>query len=99
MLVDSNVDIEAARWLCYHAAWLLDQGKSPRDASAEIARCKLYACNIASQIALRTVRIMGGYGTIPEYEVVRRLNDSVELFTTAGTQEIMKNTIGRSIIS
>ena len=99
MLVDSNVEIEAARWLCYNAAWLLDQGKSPRDAGDEIARCKLYACNIASQIALRAIQVMGGYGTIPEYEVVRRLNDSIELFTAAGTQEIMKNTIGRSILS
>ncbi len=99
MLVDSNLEIEAARWLCYHAAWLLDQGKSPREAADAIARCKLYACNIASQIALRAIQIMGGYGTIPEYEIVRRLNDSIELFAAAGTQEIMKNTIGRSIIS
>jgi alkylation response protein AidB-like acyl-CoA dehydrogenase len=99
MLVDSNLEIEAARWLCYHAAWLLDQGKSPRDAGDDIARSKLYACNIASQIAMRAIQVMGGYGTIPEYEVVRQLNDSIELFTAAGTQEIMKNTIGRSIIS
>ena len=99
MLVESNLEIEAARWLCYNAAWLLDQGKSPRDAGDDIARCKLYACNIASQIALRAIQVMGGYGTTPEYEVVRRLNDSLELFTAAGTQEIMKNTIGRSIIS
>lgn len=99
MLVESNLEIEAARWLCYYAAWLLDQGKSPRDAGDAIARCKLYACNMASQIALRAIQIMGGYGTIPEYEIVRRLNDSIELFSAAGTQEIMKNTIGRSIIS
>jgi len=99
MLVDSNLEIEAARWLCYLAAWLLDQGKSPREVGDEIARCKLYACNIASQIALRAIQIMGGYGTVPEYEIIRRLNDSLELFTAAGTQEIMKNTIGRSIIS
>jgi len=99
MLVEANLEIEAARWLCYYAAWLLDQGKSPRDAGSEIARSKLYACNIASQIALKTIQVMGGYGTIPEYQVVRRLNDAIELFTAAGTQEIMKNTIGRSIIS
>lgn len=99
LLVDSNLEIECARWLCYQAAWLLDQGKSPRDAGTEIARCKLYACDIASKVALRAIQIMGGYGTIPEYEVVRRLNDSIELFTAAGTQEIMKNTIGRSIVS
>lgn len=99
MLVDSNVEIEAARWLCYYPAWLLDQGKSPRDVSNEVARSKLYTCNIASQIALRAIQIMGAYGAVAEYEVVRRLNDSIELFAAAGTQEIMKNTIGRSIIS
>jgi alkylation response protein AidB-like acyl-CoA dehydrogenase len=42
---------------------------------------------------------MGGYGAVPEYEIVRRLNDSIELFSAAGSQEIMKNTIGRSLIS
>ena len=99
MLVDSNVEIEAARWLCYNAAWLLDQGKSPRDISNEIARAKLYTCNMASQIALRAIQIMGGYGTIPEYEIVRRLNDSLELFAAAGSQEVMKSTIGRSLVS
>ena len=99
MLVDSNLEIESARWLCYYSAWLLDQGKSAREAGAAIARSKLIACDIASQIALRAIQIMGGYGTIPEYEIVRRLNDAIELFTAAGTQEIMKNTIAQSILS
>lgn len=99
MLVDSNLEIECARWLCYYAASLLDQGKSPRDVGTEIARCKLYACDMASRIALRAIQIMGGYGAVPEFEIVRRLNDSIELFSAAGSQEIMKNTIGRSLIS
>ncbi len=99
MLVDSNLEIEAARWLCYYAAWLLDQGKNPRDVGDDTARCKLYACNIASQVALRAIQIMGGYGALPEYEILRRLHDSIELFAAAGTQEIMKNNIGRSITS
>lgn len=99
MLVDSNLEIETAKWLCYYTAWLLDQGKSPRQISGDIARSKFYACNIASQVAMRAIHIMGGYGTAPEFEVVRRLNDSMELFAAAGSQEIMKNTIARSIIS
>ena len=99
LLVDSDLEIESARWLCYYSAWLLDQGKSAREAGAAIARSKLMACNIASQIALRAIQIMGGYGTIPEYQIVRRLNDAIELFTAAGTQEIMKNTIAQSILS
>jgi alkylation response protein AidB-like acyl-CoA dehydrogenase len=99
MLVDSSLEIESARWLCYYAAWLLDQGKSPREAGEAIARAKLHACNIASQVALRAIQVMGGYGTIPQYEIVRRLNDAIELFTAAGTQEIMKNTIAGSILA
>jgi len=99
LLVDANVEIEAARWLCYCAASLLDQGKSPRDAGDEIARCKLYTCNIATQVALRAIQVLGGYGTLPEYEIVRRLSDAIELFAAAGTQEIMKNSIARSIIA
>ncbi|MDD5127118.1 MAG: acyl-CoA dehydrogenase family protein [Dehalococcoidales bacterium] len=99
MLVDCNMEIETARWLCYKAAVLLDQGKSPRDAGDDITRCKLYSCDIASKVALRAIQIMGGYGTIPQYEITRRLNDSIELFTAAGTQEIMKNTLARSIIA
>ena len=99
MLVDSNMEIESARWLCYYCAWLLDQGKSPREAGTAIARSKLIACDIASQVALRAIQIMGGYGTIPEYEIVRRLNDAIQLFTAAGTQEIMKNTIAQAILS
>ncbi|MFH1382470.1 MAG: acyl-CoA dehydrogenase family protein [Chloroflexota bacterium] len=98
-LVDCNLEIEAAKWLCYKAAWLLDQGKSPRDAGDDIARSKLYACDIASRIAIKTIQIMGGYGTIHEYDIVRRLNDANELFTAAGTQEIMKSTIARSLIA
>lgn len=99
MLVEASLDIEAARWLCYNAAWLLDQGKSVREAGDDIARCKLYACKIANEISTKAVQILGGYGPLPEYEAMRRLNDSLELFSAAGTQEIMKVTLARSIIS
>jgi butyryl-CoA dehydrogenase len=37
MLVDMNTEIEAARWLCYHCAWLLDQGKNPREVGSGTA--------------------------------------------------------------
>ena len=97
--MDCNLEIETARWLCYKAAWMLDQGVSVRDCGDDIVRAKLHSCDIASKVALRAINVMGGYGTVPQYEVVRRLNDSVELFTAAGTQEIMKNTLGRSITS
>lgn len=96
-LVDMNTEIEAARWLCYYPAWLLDQGKSPREIGAEIARAKLYATDVANRVCPKAVQVLGGYGAIPEYHVVRRLRDAQEMWPAAGTQEIMKLTIGASI--
>jgi butyryl-CoA dehydrogenase len=97
MLVDISNGIEAARLLTYKAACLLDQGKNAREAGTEIARAKLYACDIANDVAFKTVRILGGAGTTPEYQVTRRLRDALELLPAAGTQEIMKVVIGGGI--
>jgi butyryl-CoA dehydrogenase len=97
MLGDMSTGIEAAKLLTYKAAWLLDQGKSPREAGTDIARAKLYACDLANDLAFKTVRILGGAGTTPEYQVTRRLRDALELLPAAGTQEIMKVVIGGSI--
>lgn len=97
MLVDMNVEIEAARFIAYKAGWLLDQGTGPREAGADIAKAKLCTCELANRVALNAVRVLGGAGTTPEYHVVRRLRDASELFAAAGTQEIMKIIIGGSI--
>jgi len=93
-LVDINVEIEAAKWLCYYSAWLLDQGKKATEIASEIARAKLYATDVANRACPKAVQIMGGYGLIPEYQLVRRLRDALEILPAAGTQEIMKVLIG-----
>lgn len=97
MLVDMNVDIEAARLLSHKAGWLLDQGKGPREVVADIARAKLFTCELANKVAFDSVRILGACGTTPEYHVIRRLRDAQELLVAAGSQEIMKVVIGGSI--
>jgi len=97
MLVDMQTDIEAARWLVYRPAWLLDQGKSPRDAGVEIARAKLIAVDMAIRNCLKAQQIMGAYGQSPEYRVEMYLRDVLELLSAGGTQEIMRATIGRAI--
>ena len=97
MLADMNTEIESARWLYYYPAWLLDQGKNPREVSTEIARAKLYCVDMAIRNCTKAVQIMGAYGLSPEYHVERRLRDVLELFPAAGTQEIMRVTIGSAI--
>ncbi len=98
-LVDMNVDFEATKWISYYAAWQIDQGADVRAIGPDIARAKLLGCELANKVAPKAVQIMGGYGVSEEYHVVRRLRDALQLFPAAGTQEIMKVTIGRSIMA
>ncbi len=97
MLADMNTEIEAARWLYYLPASLLDQGKGPREVGIEIARAKLYCVDMAIRNCTKAVQIMGAYGLSPEYQVERRLRDVLQLLPAAGTQEIMRVTIGSAI--
>jgi len=97
MLVDMNNDIEAARWLCYRPAVLLDQGKSAKDIGVDIARAKFMAVDVALRTCLKAQQAMGAYGQSPEYRVEMYLRDMLELLTAGGTQEIMKVVIGRSL--
>ena len=97
MLADMEVEVEAAKWLCYYAAWLIDQGKSSREIGRDIARAKLYATEVAGSVSLKAIQVMGGYGVTAEYQVIRRLNDALTLFPATGTNQIMRVTIGREI--
>ena len=98
-LADMNVDIEATKWVSYHAASQIDQGKGIREVGTDIARAKLLGCELANRVAPKAVQIMGAYGHSEEYHVARLLRDALHLFPAAGTQEIMKITIGRSILA
>ncbi len=97
MLADMDVEIEAAKWLAYYAAWLLDQGDTGREIAKEIAKAKLYTAEVARRIALKAVQIHGAYGTLPEFKVIRYLLDSLETIAAGGTNEIMRVIIGQDL--
>ena len=98
MLVDMEVAIETARWFCYHTAWLIDQGKSSREVAKDVAMAKLYTTDVAKKVTIDAMSVLGGYGTALEYQLAHRLHDALEIVAGVGTQEIMKATIGASII-
>jgi len=97
MLADMDVEIEAAKWLTYYAAWLLDQRKQSREISKEIARAKLCTAEVARRTALKAVQIQGASGTLPEFKAIRYLLDSLETIAAGGTSEIMRIIIGRNL--
>ncbi|MDX1770609.1 MAG: acyl-CoA dehydrogenase family protein [Planococcaceae bacterium] len=93
-LADMAMKIELARTMVHKAAWLKDQG---RPFTKEASMCKLYASEIAMQIADQAVQIHGGYGYMKEYEVERYMRDAKLLEIGEGTSEVQRMVIAREI--
>jgi butyryl-CoA dehydrogenase len=67
-LADLATEIEAARHLVYHAAWLKQHGHPFKQAAA---MAKLYASELAMRATTKAVQLHGGYGYTTEYPVER----------------------------
>jgi alkylation response protein AidB-like acyl-CoA dehydrogenase len=93
-LADMAMKIELARNMVWKAAWLKDQG---RPFSKEASMCKLYASEIAMEVADEAIQIHGGYGYMREYHVERYLRDAKLLEIGEGTSEVQRMVISRLI--
>jgi alkylation response protein AidB-like acyl-CoA dehydrogenase len=97
MLADVTMEIDAAKWLAYYAAWLLDNGRSGKEIQKEIATAKAYSSEVARNVAVMGIQLHGAYGTLPEFHMMRYLRDALETIAAGGTSEIMRVIIGREI--
>jgi len=94
-LADMATEIEAARLLCLHAAWLKD---NKMDYTKVSAMAKLYASQTAMKTTVEAVQIHGGYGFVKEYHVERLMRDAKITQIYEGTSEIQKIVISREVI-
>jgi alkylation response protein AidB-like acyl-CoA dehydrogenase len=93
-LADMAAKTELARNQVYKAAWLKQQGRSYK---SEAAIAKLYASEIAVEVAREAVQIHGGYGYIEEFPVARHFRDSKILEIGEGTSEVQRILIAREL--
>lgn len=94
-LADMATNIDAARHLCLHAAWLKDQ---KQNFDKEGAMAKLFASKTAMDVTVEAVQIHGGYGYVKEYHVERLMRDAKITQIYEGTSEIQKIVISRSVL-
>jgi len=95
-LADMATQIEAARLLVYHAAWLADR-KDVRF-TKESSMAKLYTSEVAVRVANEAVQVFGGYGFVKDYPAEKYYRD-VKLCTIGeGTSEIQRLVIARQIL-
>jgi alkylation response protein AidB-like acyl-CoA dehydrogenase len=93
-LADMATQLEAARLMVYRAAALLDQGE--RDMKAA-SMAKLFASEMANQVADGTSRIFASYGFAREYPVQRYFRDARFLLLGGGTSEILRGIIAHEM--
>lgn len=87
--------LEAAKLLAYKAASLVGEKISdPSYAAASI----MFASETATQIAREALQIFGGYGYTEDYPLERYLRDAILYEIGAGTTEIRKIVIAKSLL-
>jgi alkylation response protein AidB-like acyl-CoA dehydrogenase len=95
VLADMAMQINAARLLTWHAAWLVDQGMRQ---SKEASFAKAFAADVAMEITTKAVQVFGGYGYSKEYPVEKLMRDAKLLQIYEGTSEIQRLVIARSVL-
>ncbi len=94
-LADMATEVECARQLLYHSAYLKDKGK---EYSKAAAMAKVFASEVAMKHTTEAVQIHGGYGYVKEYHVERLMRDAKITQIYEGTSEIQRLVISRSIL-
>jgi len=98
-LTEAAAWYEACRALTYSAAKMWDEGLMVgKEASMMAAKAKLQSAQMATQVALDAIQILGGYGYTREFPVERYMRDAKLMEIGAGTNEILRVIIARQML-
>jgi isovaleryl-CoA dehydrogenase len=98
-LTEASAWYEACRALAYQAAKTWDLGLlHGKDASMMAAKAKLQSAQMATQVCLDAIQILGGYGYTREFPVERFMRDAKLMEIGAGTNEILRLIIARQML-
>jgi acyl-CoA dehydrogenase len=99
MIADSDVELEAARWLVLKAAWTVDNTASGSSASRhDSAIAKLYGTNMINRVVDRVMQIHGGMGYTREMPIEQWYRDVRLWRIFEGTDEMQRLIISRDLL-
>ncbi|MBV8956780.1 MAG: acyl-CoA dehydrogenase family protein [Solirubrobacterales bacterium] len=94
-LADMETQCAAGRELLYQACAKVDRGE--RDIGKYSAMAKLFCSDVAMQVTVEAIQVLGGYGYVKEYPVERMMRDAKITQIYEGTNEIQRLVIARSM--
>ncbi|BBY80203.1 acyl-CoA/acyl-ACP dehydrogenase [Mycolicibacterium pulveris] len=95
-LADLATELECARLLTYEVAARMERGPDPVT-TRMTSMAKIKTSEVAKQIALEGMQMMGGYGYACEYDMESHVRHSLVLPIYAGTNEIQREIISGSL--
>jgi alkylation response protein AidB-like acyl-CoA dehydrogenase len=95
-LADMETQCAAGRELLYQACAKVDRGEP--DIGKYSAMAKLFCSDVAMQVTVEAVQVLGGYGFVKEYPVERMMRDAKITQIYEGTNQIQRLVIARALI-
>jgi len=89
-----SAEIEAAQAMADRAVLELVEGSL---SGSDAARVKLFSTEMQARVVDRCLQLFGGYGYMMEYPIARLYNDARVARIYAGTSEVMKVIIAKSL--
>jgi acyl-CoA dehydrogenase len=94
MVVEMATELEAARQLAYHAAWMEAR---KMECVRETSMSKYFCAETGKKIAISAMQIMGNHAYTMACDVQRYFRDVVILSIGGGTTQIQKNIISKTL--
>jgi acyl-CoA dehydrogenase len=95
LIADMATKIEAARLLCWQAAWMIDNGMR---ATLQSSYAKRFAADICMEVTTDAVQVFGGYGYMKEFPVEKLMRDAKLFQIYEGTSQIQRLVIARELM-
>ena len=94
-IADLATEIECCKLMVYRTAALVDRDPS-RVLPRESSMVKLKTTEVAREVALAGMQMMGGYGYATEYDMERHVRAALVSTVYGGTSEIQRDIIGKT---
>ena len=94
-LADMETKTAAARELLYKACAMADRGDPALAKYTSMA--KLFASDVAMEVTVEAVQVLGGYGYVNDYPLERMMRDAKITQIYEGTNEIQRVVIARAM--
>ncbi|MER7642101.1 MULTISPECIES: acyl-CoA dehydrogenase [unclassified Streptomyces] len=95
MLADMAMKIEAARALTYQAAAASERGDKNLTFQGAAAKC--FASDVAMEVTVDAVQLLGGYGYTRDYPVERMMRDAKITQIYEGTNQVQRIVMARNL--